>query len=1776
MTKRFLRAAAWLLLTVAVPICAQLPSAIPTDLSPNKDTGIRPYVPYGGTHENINLTNGNLHLTIPLVHLPGRNGHEFDLSAEYDSKIWNIDIGYDSDSNSIGGSWSVQDRKPDLGIADGWRFNVPAIVGYSAIDMNTGTCIGSTAVTFSDGSRHVFANNPGCAANIQVNVMDGEDTSGAQIDISNPNDIVVSPGDGSKIHFPSLQSIASKIVDADGNVVSFSSNNWTLTGIIDTLGRTVSVSYNSNSVVIGYKDSNGSPRNVTLAFGSTPISFSFSQPISQGGSPQIIIHNRTGSCSACQVLSSIVFANSQAFQFTYNNFGELSNITYPSGGYTAYDYIAQQAILYGNVDFGPLWGDFREVQRRRVCRNVAGCNGQEDTTTYASTVGGAANSAMTATGPDGSYSIHHFTQPIAPGDSNEPEHGLATHETSVQIYSAAGALMQTVATQYQGPYSWSLPTSVTTTLENNLVKQETFSYDTYSVLYMPFPDVTNPQPRQQTVSRSIDNLTQRQEYDYGNGSPGGLLRQTNQTWLHVNPVNNQDYFAPAIRNLHRKASAIVYNPSLQPLSQTSYEYDNYTQSISPSGAVQHDSAFGTTYTTRGNATATLQWRNTDNTWLTTRNQYDDAGNILSTMDPGNHQTNFNYADSWNNSACQPSGGYAAAYLTKVTNALGQATRYTYNSCTGTNASITDPNNQTTSFSYDGMDRTIQSNYPDGGQTSVNYNGDPARQHITKTVLATPNPSIVTDEFYDGLGRVSSSQLTSDPEGADITDTTYDALGRVYSVSNLYRNGAPSPTDGTTYYTYDALGRTTVVTKQDGNTVQTDYSAFPTVTVTDETLRKRQTISDALGRLTEVIEPNPGTGSLTSGSYPTYYSYDALGNLLSVNQVGDGSAPRTRSFSYDSLSRLLAATNPESGTTSYGYDADGNMTIKVTPIGGQTFQYDALHRLTWRGGTGTAWVGYNYDESSNWGFSLSNPIGRLTSEAAYFPNQPYYSASVFSYDAMGRVRNQYICVPSTCTTPSYHTSAQWDLAGHLTSLAYPSGRTIKENYAGAGRLLNVNFDNFNGTPVNYPYWAAPNQAPSSNWGAWSYFPNGAVHLGVPGNQTTEGVELNARLQPARSFTYMPGAVLVANHNVSYYDASAHNNGNVLGVVDNLNNNHTQGFVYDQLNRLTAGASVDNAFNQSFSPDPWGNLKQFGTSAFTPNFDVNNRIAQAGYSYDASGNLLSDTFHQYAYDAESRITSVDSGVTYTYDADGNRVRKDGSGSDPTEYIYFNGEPIAEHDPTTGDWSDYIFANGKRIAKADTSQNRIQMWGNYCSSCGWQWTNTAFTQSYAGTTIQSGDTLYVAQFQYAPTTGGVGMAFSDGTATWGVLKDQDGYYSDADGVMGSWHLRRMDLTPFAGKVITEVGLIVEGNFSGAFSIYYRNFVMVSADGTVRPFYTGESSVGLTQNGSPGSTRNWTIQHAPAVWDGYVAATMYYHDDHLGTSRLMTGYEGWPLWQGTFLPYGQEWNPQLTTNHYKFTGKERDAESGLDFFGARFYSSGMGRWMSPDWADKPEPVPYADLSDPQSLNLYGYVRNNPMSHADVDGHKQVCGTETSSTDKDGTVTVNAHCHEEPDPPARDESWSYRLGELQGRLTVTVSNFVAKLWCSIACSIVNSPAIASDPFINPSGTLLPPFSPGGKTSGVLDAGGDKIPLESGAEGPAASIPRGSRGFDAYTRTHVEGHAAALMRQRGISNATLYINNPEICPNCMKLLPRMLPPGGELRVVTPSTTFTFVAEVPIP
>jgi RHS repeat-associated protein len=160
-----------------------------------------------------------------------------------------------------------------------------------------------------------------------------------------------------------------------------------------------------------------------------------------------------------------------------------------------------------------------------------------------------------------------------------------------------------------------------------------------------------------------------------------------------------------------------------------------------------------------------------------------------------------------------------------------------------------------------------------------------------------------------------------------------------------------------------------------------------------------------------------------------------------------------------------------------------------------------------------------------------------------------------------------------------------------------------------------------------------------------------------------------------------------------------------------------------------------------------------------------------------------------------------------------------------------------------------------------------------------------------------------------------------------------------------------------------------------------IVSVDGTVSSVFNGQPA-GFLQVGQAGQTDIAASVDVTQSLPNDPAATHYFLADQVGTTQMELSSGRWPVWRGDFAPFGQELDTQSTTNHYKFTGKERDAESGLDYFGARYYASNMGRWMSPDWSAKEDPVPYAKLDDPQSLNLYGYVGNNPLARADADGH--------------------------------------------------------------------------------------------------------------------------------------------------------------------------------------------------
>ena len=155
----------------------------------------------------------------------------------------------------------------------------------------------------------------------------------------------------------------------------------------------------------------------------------------------------------------------------------------------------------------------------------------------------------------------------------------------------------------------------------------------------------------------------------------------------------------------------------------------------------------------------------------------------------------------------------------------------------------------------------------------------------------------------------------------------------------------------------------------------------------------------------------------------------------------------------------------------------------------------------------------------------------------------------------------------------------------------------------------------------------------------------------------------------------------------------------------------------------------------------------------------------------------------------------------------------------------------------------------------------------------------------------------------------------------------------------------------------------------------------------------------------------------------TCYLHRDHLGSVRLITDASGATVGRHDYLPFGEEilsglpagttgrgdptWNASDNINR-KFTGQERDAESGLDFFQSRYYGSALGRFTSPD--------PYnagADPTNPQSWNAYAYVLNNPLSNIDPSGYCSIGPDGIAHDDQPGdcgggSTTVNGGS---PDP---------------------------------------------------------------------------------------------------------------------------------------------------------------------
>ena len=663
-----------------------------------------------------------------------------------------------------------------------------------------------------------------------------------------------------------------------------------------------------------------------------------------------------------------------------------------------------------------------------------------------------------------------------------------------------------------------------------------------------------------------------------------------------------------------------------------------------------------------------------------------------------------------------------------------------------------------------------------------------------------------------------------------------------------------------------------------------------------------------------------------------------------------------------------------------------------------------------GGSGVPGFGYVYlYDVPGPGIPALNTIGRMTEESNTV------NASVqFSYDPMGRIKQQWNTLPFACCSGTANpVTVTYDLAGDITSITYPDGRVVNQTWDSGGHLIQI----ADGT--GYQYLTTG-----------SYWPNGAPQGIGYGNGVANGYDMNNRQQTneighVRIGASAPGN-FASNFNLSIKEycygpattelspmipgcpailsgaVGAGNDGNIWEVMDTLNPANTQGFIYDSLNRLTS-FTLNGLLNQTFQIDSFGNMNQTAQSgglssglsfAGASNNQITNLSCtppSGGAPYDSAGNQLcsgntSVGVMQYAYDAESKLVSVNS-ATYTYDANGNRVRKDVSPTNWTEYVNFNGQTLAEMN-SEETWSDYIFANGQRIAKAQTADVRVDLSGvNTAPVPADRWIASIIpVPTY---TIQPGDVLAFRMYQ-TNAAGGLSIGFTDGSNTdWYCEGDTNNNCLKQESQSGVWVNRIVPLdASVTNKTISYLFLEnSQGAPSGPFDIMIADMSITSTNGTVTPILTRQPIGAIPTGGGDiaGVTDLQCISETvnnPADAPGPQQTTTYYSDDQIGSTSILTTAAGWPISSSSYYPFGAEINPSAGNNHYKFTGKERDAESGLDYFGARYYGSSMGRWMSPDWADKPEAVPYSSLDNPQSLNLYGYVRNNPLSHADADGH--------------------------------------------------------------------------------------------------------------------------------------------------------------------------------------------------
>jgi RHS repeat-associated protein len=1396
------------------------------------------------------------------------------------------------------------------------------------------------------------------------------------------------------------------IRDANGNMVSFTYDNGLLTGIDDSLNRHISIGTGG----ISFKGANGVTRTISIYTaaldtvlrkhpdGSTEYTIQTFHQLFPN------LQNVQNGTFDIGVVSAVGLPDGRQYQFRYDSYANLAEVILPTGGRIEYDW------TMNNYWFGDhVQAIYERLIARRTALDATTPNFETKTTYSVPNSWPIVVDTLDPKNGDAliSRSKHYFYgNPLAPSTVYATDYApwQVGREYQTDEYAADGAtLLRRVTNSWQQRAAvnwWTGTPDGAPPNDPRLVETTTTLADTNQV-----SKHSSISPVDGSVGYDrYNNPTDAWEYDYGSGAPGPLLRHT-QT-AYVTWLNGSDYACDPSSTCNSNANLTnvihlrglpdhtsVFDSNGIEQARTSFEYDNYNSDTNHAALLYRgsisglDSAFTASYTTRGNLTASTQSLLTSGSVtgsITAYGQYDMAGSVVKVIDPRGNSTTIDFSDNFGgpadavesggnptNTAPSELGGLLTyAFPFKVTNALGPVyTKFEY--YLARPVASEDLNGIVSSaYSNDPLDRPTQfiravnDNSTPSAKSQTTFAYDDVNHVITTTSdQTTYGDNILTSKvLYDGLGRTTEKRQYEGATNYIAVQSQYDGAGRAYKASNPFRPWQSEVALWTTS-AFDALGRVTSVTTPDSAVVSTSYSGN-TVTVTDQTGKARKSVTDGLGRLIQVYE-DPSSLNYSGLNYLTSYNYDTLNDLITVNQ-----GSQTRTFVYDSLKRLLSATNPESGTVCYGtvvsgvcqsdgYDANGNLLYKTDARGLRTtYAYDTLNRISNRSySDATPAVTYAYDPA------IANGKGRLSSVSSSVSSYSYGN-----YDALGRVKS----ATQTIGAQNYSLTYSYDLAGHVTSMTYPSQHTVTNAFDNAGRLQTFVGTLGDGTSRNYAIgitYASGGQMTQEQFGTTptpiynKLFYNARGQL----SEIREGITPN-------DTNWERGAIINHYSNSCWgmcagsqsTTAMGDDNGNLKKqdvYVPGVGTPFSQFYSYDSLNRLQS-VTEDNPngpanWKQSYVYDRYGNRTVDQNSANTygdgipkPYFAIdtinnNNRlIVPNGYSgamhYDAAGNLDIDTYSASAfsrvYDAENRMaqenrTPTDVTATYFYDGDGRRVKRK-VGTVETWQVYgIDGELIAEYGANTAASSpqkEYGYRNGQLLVTLTSPL-------------------PGGAPSFSDERIQVGVTVVKAAHITELRT-----AINNLRAHLGMSA-----YSWTTSATTNDYISANPIVEMRTALDQALGAPVGGYASG-----------LASGQPVKAIHIQELRDRLTA--ASGSDVRWLVA------------------DQLGTPRIVFDQSASlaTTVRHDYLPFGEELLATVggrttalgysgDTTRQKFTGKERDNETGLDFFEARYYGSNMGHFTSPD----PGGLLTQNQEYPQSWNLYEYVHNNPLTNIDPTG---------------------------------------------------------------------------------------------------------------------------------------------------------------------------------------------------